>query len=43
MVGDVIVKILLEKNNHKIKYIERDETGDIEYCGEHFSEREGTI
>ena len=43
MVGDVIIKILLEKNNHKIKYIERDETGDIEYCGEHFSEREGAI
>lgn len=41
--GNVIIKNLLDKNNHTIKYVEHDENGNIEYCGERFSEREGTI
>lgn len=43
MVGSVIIRNLLEKNKYKVKYLERDDNGDVVYCGEKFSVREGEI
>ena len=37
--GDQIIENLLEKNNHELSYITRDDDGDIEYNGLKFSER----
>lgn len=37
--GDQIIENLLEKNNHELSYITRDDNGDIEYNGLKFSER----
>lgn len=37
MCGDQIIKNLLEKNDYKVKYLTRDDEGDIEYSGYKFS------
>lgn len=41
--GDVIVENLLKKNNMKITYPEKDDNGDITYCGYRFSMKEKLI
>jgi hypothetical protein len=38
--GETIIENLLEHNQHKIKYIIKDENGDINYCGEKFKKVE---
>ena len=37
--GDVIIKNLLNLNNNKIIYFQKDDNGTIEYCGENFTKR----
>ena len=37
MCGDQIIRNLLDKNNHQIKYLTRDDDGDVEYDGHNFS------
>jgi hypothetical protein len=34
--GETIIENLLEHNNHKIKYVTKDENGDIDYAGNKF-------
>jgi hypothetical protein len=41
--GETIIENLLRINNNRIKYLRRDEDGDIEYCGEYFSEKYKTL
>lgn len=43
IVGDVMIRNLAEHNSHKIKYLEINPNGTVEYCGEHFTEKVGTI
>ncbi len=37
--GDVITENLLKANDYKIKYLEQNDNGDIEFCGEYFSKK----
>ena len=39
MCGDQIIKNLLDKNNHQVRYLTRDNDGDVEYDGYKFSVR----
>lgn len=37
--GEVFIENLLKKNHGTIKYLVQDDNGDVEFCGEYFSEK----
>jgi hypothetical protein len=39
MCGDTIIENLLEKNDYQIRYLEKSETGDVEYKGQRFVQK----